>query len=147
MRKISKLFTIPQVTAITGIKEYRLRNFIRHDLLPMQKIGNKIYFDLNTLIEIKCIVTLDLLPNQVQQIRQYFESINLSNTLADKWLLVFDRTIIYVENLNDLTLLTKNCMGQKLIGQVLLPDLYAELRTQAKVLKIDHYQEKFSIAC
>jgi hypothetical protein len=146
MRKISKLFTIPQAVAITGIKEYRLRNFIRHGLLPMQKIGNKIYFDLSTLIEIKCIVELDLLPNQVLQIREYFESINLSNSLADKWLLVFDRSIIYVENLNDLTLLTRKCMGQKLIGQVLLPDLYAELRTQARVLNIDGYQEKFSIA-
>lgn len=147
MKKISKFFTISQVVAITGIKEYRLRNFIRNDLLPMQKIANKIYFDLSTLIEIKCIEQLGLLPNQVKEIRQYFESINLSNTLADKWLLVFDKSIIYVENLNDLTLLTKKCMGQKLIGQVLLPDLYAELRTQAKVLKIDHYQEKFSIAC
>lgn len=143
---IKELFTPKETVALTGMKLTQLRKLLYLELIPSIKLGGRVYFDLSGLLEIKTIHKLGLTPSQIRDCQEYFDQIRLSKTLRDKTLIVLDKSIIFVQSLDDLTLLNTTGKGQKILGQVLLPDLFTELREQARILKIENYTKKFPLS-
>jgi len=142
---IDKLFTFDNAVKLTGITYCKLRSLITKDLINYYKFGGRIFFDLIDVLEIKSIADLNLSPSQIKEIREFFESNKLSKSLTDKRLIVCDKKIYHVNSLDDITQLTSKGKGQKIIGQILLPDLYSELHHKAKILQLENYSKKFKL--
>lgn len=142
---IEKLFTFDQAVKLTDITYCKLRSLITKDLINYYKLGGRIYFDLIDLLEIKSIADLGLEPKQITEIREFFENNKPSKPLSDKRLIVCDKKIYHVNSLDDITQLTSKGKGQKIIGQILLPDLYSELHHKAKLLNLENYSKKFKL--
>jgi len=141
---IKKLFTFKEVVQLSGILPGRLRVLIQRNQIHYEKIGSKILFDLLDLIEIRAIVKLNLTPSIIAKIQSFFDDNRQSKTLSDKRLIIFDGSIYYAKNLDDITEILNNGIGQKVLGQIILPDLYCEIREQARVLNIENYSLKFN---
>lgn len=144
MMKTTNLFTFDEVARLTGITRPKFRSLIKKELINFYKLGGRIYFDLVDLLEIKAIANLNLSPNQIREIREFFDENKLSKSFSNKRLIVTDKTIYMVNNLDDITQITNNGRGQKIIGQILLPDLYSEMREQARVINLENYSKKFN---
>lgn len=144
MMKTTNLFTFDEVARLTGITRPKFRSLIKKELINFYKLGGRIYFDLVDLLEIKAIANLNLSPNQIREIREFFDQNKLSKSFSNKRLIVTDKEIYMVNNLDDITQITNNGRGQKIIGQILLPDLYSEMREQARVSNIENYSKKFN---
>jgi hypothetical protein len=142
---IDKLFTFDNAVKLTGITYCKLRSLITKDLINYYKFGGRIFFDLIDVLEIKSIADLNLSPSQIKEIREFFESNKLSKSLSDKRLIICDKKIYHVNSLDDITQLTSKGKGQKIIGQILLPDLYSELHHKAKILQLENYSKKFKL--
>lgn len=143
---IEKLFTFDQSVKLTDITYCKLRSLITRNIINYYKLGGRIYFDLIDLLEIKAIADLDLEPKQIIEIREFFENNKLTKSLSDKRLVICDKKIYHVNTLDDITQLTSKGKGQKIIGQILLPDLYSELHHKAKVLNLENYSKKFKLS-
>lgn len=144
MIKTTNLFTFDEVARLTGITRPKFRSLITKELINFYKLGGRIYFDLVDLLEIKAIANLNLSPNQIREIREFFDENKLSKSFSNKRLIVTDKEIYMVNNLDDITQITNKGRGQKIIGQILLPDLYSEMREQARVSNIENYSKKFN---